>query len=705
MLFNSLFFERSFSYDDERTHRQLTQRTTDASTFSSILKNHLGFPNGASSILNDRTIGWWLREGSYIEDTPTCRASNHFHNPLKPWDQAFMTDDNTPLGFLIRQYCNLDGWPYSDRKSALSWGTGYLSPSGPPINRARQEMGWDHARKYYYAALTSLSKSDQDASFVKAFQALGQVLHLLQDMTVPAHVRNDFTSHLIFQGFESISPVTWLSNPYEYYVKNHAALVNASEGNFAGLTNPRITDFWDADIYTGGAELGESPIGLAEITNARYFSDSTIPGNGPRLEHSFPFPAVNSLNAQICEDYSEDLTEVIKYISRRSKGPCPALSEARTADHFAVISMINESVITEANISSLKLLLDENVHQTYAQELIPRAIGYSAGLLDYFFRGKIQVTAIPIFYRGSLHFMRLKIKNLAEETMTQGEFALTYRYTPPGGDADGANDIFKPAWPVGSNSALAPCVELRGQQEMVVDFQMDSPLFRNDYEALKFTLAYKGNLGNEAGAVIGKTFNPGRVIFEEEWDNPLPGNYVWAHTDFNLNSYNPDNGSTINQVDGNYLTKENIRNAGSGLARINESFLGYDGFPGPFPLPITPNTYLMYKIDEMSMNPLGVGYQIMLLSFTDKFSLQISQPGQMVYWNDKTAYYTFTPGYIIVDNIYESFQRAGFLLPEGSQINFLSLDQHLNALTNPTATENFQRTEVDFIQIVEANVE
>lgn len=293
---------------------------------------------------------------------------------------------------------------------------------------------------------------------------------------------------------------------------------------------------------------------------------------------------------------------------------------------------------------------------------------------------------------------------MTDETMSNGEFALTYQYTPLGGGPDGSSDIFMPAWAI-DGSAFVPCPELRGQQEMVVTFRIDPPLSKNDYEALKFNLAFKGDLGNERDAVIGKTFNPGRVIFEEEWNTPPYGNYGWAHTGLNWDSLNPGAGSSSNEIAGDYLTKKNIRPAGERLARVNESFLGYGNFPGPFPLPITEKTYLMYKIIEMSMIPLEVGYQIMLLSFTDKLALQISQEGQMVYWNDKTAYYTFTPGDIVVDNIYESFQRANIAIPLPFEIHFLSFDQRFDLMTSPAAADQFQTMNIDFIQLVEANVE
>ena len=61
------------------------------------------------------------------------------------------------------------------------------------------------------------------------------------------------------------------------------------------------------------------------------------------------------------------------------------------------------------------------VYQDYAGYLLPRAVGYSAGILDYFFRGKIKIEAPGRFayalatYQegnaGSFTKMRFKISN------------------------------------------------------------------------------------------------------------------------------------------------------------------------------------------------------------------------------------------------------------------------------------------------------
>ena len=76
----------------------------------------------------------------------------------------------------------------------------------------------------------------------------------------------------------------------------------------------------------------------------------------------------------------------------------------------------------------------------------------------------------------------------------------------------------------------------------------------------------------------------------------------------------------------------------------------------------------------------GAGYQFMLLSFTDKLAIQISQSGQAIIWNEKTVYRSFTPGQITIENIYSLFLEAGIPMPVTFEMVFLGLDQHLHEL-------------------------
>ena len=55
----------------------------------------------------------------------------------------------------------------------------------------KQEFSLRHAREYLYKALTLPTKPERDKHFGLTFQTLGQVIHHVQDMAQPQHVRND----------------------------------------------------------------------------------------------------------------------------------------------------------------------------------------------------------------------------------------------------------------------------------------------------------------------------------------------------------------------------------------------------------------------------------------------------------------------------------------------------------------------------------
>jgi len=610
-----------------------------------------------------------------------------------------MTDEP----WYVSLWCNLTG--YATRYSNITWGTGYESLGGPVMSRTNQQMGWDNAKYDYYIALTSIFSENHETYLAKTFQALGQVLHLLQDVAVPAHVRNDFRSHLEFIGFQSIDPTTWFGNLYEHYVMNHPGFVSI-QSDPPSFANPRITDFWDTDQFRKGDPPPTNvPLGLAEVTNANYFSDNTIPNNHPGPKHRFVYPLLNSTNYRICEDYAPDSNDIVKYISRKQ---CPPLSQERSADHFAAISFLNEeSSITSADIPFLQLEFDDNVHNTYAKELVPMAVGYSAGLLEYFFRGQLQVTAVPIFCKDSIIYLRAKIKNMtSDETMTDGTFTLTYSYRPTGGKSDGSEDIWGQA-PVVSSGTL-----VYDGEEIAIDFWLPYLIPKENYDSAKFTLAFKGKLGSEEGAVIGKALTLGEIKFTEEWDNGFTGNHNWAHTDFNLFDQNLGNGRNSNVIDGDTLIKDNIRFVGHKTARVNESFLDYDYNNGQFrdilPIQITPDTYLQFKIDAMSINeipPAPPGYtnhwQTLILHFNNGLTLQYFQEGQGLYTGSKTAYLTFPLGLIIVDNIYEVFKGAGITIPEPLYLESIDFLQQLFQLEQPSTVQHHQHMEVDSIWVIE----
>jgi hypothetical protein len=416
ILYVLVLFQPSITagYDDQITHPAITEKaaTSDVSNLNDYLKTSLGFEQGFDSRFPSnsqdpkKSALELLKTGSTDEDSPACRASNHFHDPLETWDQSGMSDE--PLWLDIKCFS------WAPWYSNITWATGYLSP--PPgeqkqiftTNPDYAPINWDTARDSYYKALTSTTNlqppfpQGRDYYFAKTFQSLGHVLHLLEDMAVPAHVRNDFTSHVAFNGITSSDFVKWFGNHYEYYVQTHNNIVTSiSEVEYPSFTNNRLTDFWDTDQYNGDNPSSGLTIGLAEFTNANYLSDSTIPYTLRMPYHMYTYPKIDDPNIQICIDYEPGSTDKRVYLSRKNRGACPPITEERLADHFAALGFWNDfsvNTIIDAvlnldfTVLATPVSLDDNVHKTYANDLLPRAVGYSAGLLNYFFRGTLEIT-------------------------------------------------------------------------------------------------------------------------------------------------------------------------------------------------------------------------------------------------------------------------------------------------------------------------
>lgn len=376
-----LMVQESMGYDDVETHPKITNIAVDKSILKTYLPQELGpeFLKGYESIINGKSVMEWIRDGSKLEDSPNCRASNHFHNPLRSWDQSYMTDQPLWLDYECSAW---KPW-YSN----VTWATGYLSPSptGPKTSFDTHPdltpINWDKARDYYYNAFTATLKGSRETYFTLTFKAVGQVMHLLEDVSVPAHVRNDFTSHLTFNGVNSLNPIKWFGNPFEYFVKINPNLIASVQPTVISFPDLRLTDFWDTDQYAGSNPSASVSIGSSEYTNANFLSDTSIFKEPSEQLHSFPYPAWSSV-----EEYDE-----IDLYTGHATTYIRKVRDGESINHLAAAKWYYKYLPT--SIKNWGLELDDKCHYDYASLLIPRAVGYSAGLLKYFFRGMLEITA------------------------------------------------------------------------------------------------------------------------------------------------------------------------------------------------------------------------------------------------------------------------------------------------------------------------
>jgi hypothetical protein len=336
---------------ERNTHEEITEQAIRImeGDLNSYLMNNLGLENGLNESVVGGTPRMLMIQGSNNEDDG-LRSLNHFHEPIT----------NSGL--------NVFGGT-----SAIEWS---LKPVG--AQAGGDSFSWNDARDFYLKALTSETKAERDEYWGKTFRALGQVMHLLQDSANPSHVRADL--HPFDDGLHDYME----RKSVDSYIGGGIFRPDPSMLEQVGATRAEpFSNLFDRNVYSGSnpqITLG-TDIGVTEYTNANFFTDDTIPGQGSLFNAEIPYPAVTELvPAPIPSPY---LT-----LPRLGSAAFPGARTAKLTGNQAVAKFL----LTNTNLDLLgQLKLDDAVYEAHAQNLIPRAVGYSAAVLNYFFRGELNV--------------------------------------------------------------------------------------------------------------------------------------------------------------------------------------------------------------------------------------------------------------------------------------------------------------------------
>lgn len=127
----------------------------------------------------------WIKFGGELEDENPApwiyaRSYNHFHDPTKSLDQAGFSD------WLHTSFITIP-LPHSGI-SSIKWALSEDEQSSAP---GLGDYSWPAARNYFYDALTATDPTDREHDFAKCFRSIGQLMHLVEDTSVPMHVRNE----------------------------------------------------------------------------------------------------------------------------------------------------------------------------------------------------------------------------------------------------------------------------------------------------------------------------------------------------------------------------------------------------------------------------------------------------------------------------------------------------------------------------------
>jgi hypothetical protein len=478
------------AYDTDNVHPLLNENALFQSNVDNYLKTQLGFANGIKEVFKTKRITEWIKDGAKLEDETVCRSRNHFHDPLKSWDSAGLSNP------VVDSYCLLFGYEKFSADSSLIWA------QKQSINFWYDSLwSWPKARNYYYKALTTTTKDDREKHFAYAFRALGQITHLIADSSVPAHVRNDihvfplskFGISVGSPTYESWARDNYRTLPYTGMQIDQSIFLQAVNN---ALAPAPISALWDQDKYTGTNPnvTAGSIIGIAEYTNANFFSEDTIFADQP-------YPAWSSVT-----EYDEEIAIGKLRTNLRKTG------DGETVTHLAAGKWFYKYL--PSNKKSLGLKLDDVVYADYAQKLIPRAVGYSAGLLDYFFRVNIEITrpdsGIYAQTTPDQGFSRVTLlaKNTTStgEEMTDGSIELVVKYKlaiddpfrnyPPDYSFRAAPEFSYIVAPEANGIRSIP----RGNPvELTFNLGNSIPLWAID---VYLQVVYKGRLGNEDGAVV-----------------------------------------------------------------------------------------------------------------------------------------------------------------------------------------------------------
>jgi hypothetical protein len=449
------------------THRIVNRRATEFSkAFAEHLRNKAGFREGIETQLRGRTIREWVEEGGIREDD-WLRFLRHFHDPLKPWDVA-------GLDLSLDRHDSSVRWMQEPHQGDLDTG-GFWS--------------WRDARRIYYQALVEPNAAAREALWADLFRALGQIMHLVVDASVPEHTRND------------MHPMGGLtaSSSYEYWVSaQHASapledlfvsrFLSAPIGflpDILRLPPPAgehialapISRLIDADRYDGSNPWStvmadpRSPAsaGLAEIANANFYSENTF-------RAGYPSPTEHGL---IRVNLDTPSGRVRRYWSRPAAAgllPANPLRAECASEAYGTVTPPPYPC------------MDGVVWNQVAAHMLPRAVGYASGVLDYFFRGAMSVTGVEWTPSG----ITIDVRNDAGEEM-EGSFEVYARQ--------------QPGSPTERRTLLAA---LDGGASVLLGagdaWTFTLPIPAGVVPTAAHVLVFKGRLGLEEEAVVGQVF-------------------------------------------------------------------------------------------------------------------------------------------------------------------------------------------------------
>jgi len=385
----------------------------------------------------------WLMRGAIREDDLTQRE---YTRPPRP--------DPDPHGDLNRSIHHFYD-PVSNSTfpsvpgvgaplRSIDWALGVenaLAPSFNPMLSRRNHFSWVDARRQLWLALTykpSPGTGEADgraaqarlAFMATAIKSLGQVLHHLQDAAQPQHSRKDAHNHSNDWRYRLFN-ASIARRSFEVFTEFRATGGFVDDGSFRG---PEGEELRFSRLFGQAPEAGNralpwnasypipkfaTPVefittrhldsdilarrGMADYSNRGFFTEGTL----PRPFSGFLYPPDDLLApGYVIVSMQQQLPNGATYVRRAIARQVP---DALHPERSELVALATVGVFNQQGQARYLGGIALEDYAAQADNLIPRAVAYSAGLIDHFFRGRIEVRlpangVVAVLDHGQAHF-------------------------------------------------------------------------------------------------------------------------------------------------------------------------------------------------------------------------------------------------------------------------------------------------------------
>ena len=393
----------------------------------------------------------WIRAGSRFEDglqsslPSQIRCKNHFYNPLSAAHPELTDESESPggLGFKFNAL-PIGSFTWGSKRG----GGGILTPN---------KYTWQDARDYEYRALIDPSKIVRDLNWALMFESVGHVMHLNQDSSQPGHTRND--NHVKKKYIEPYGNTKYIHKANGFPVDS-----SYDQNYWFGHGFSKLRDFWDRDLYNGQDSkpllqhereftwpVEPTLLGIAEYSNGNYLSEDALYKELYRLAdgsfatqhaHYFPFPSLETTTnfRNIINNISQGAATVLMpdgqlatrvYLTKVADGnfgPYEHSVLTYSGLRYVGFNSPGGMFTSQYNLPVGITIADDKVLDNYHSRLIPTAIEYSTGILEHFFRGKMDAA---MSWDGAK--FKVKLTNRSGQSFQGGAFSLLREQANAGG--------------------------------------------------------------------------------------------------------------------------------------------------------------------------------------------------------------------------------------------------------------------------------